>query len=277
MQIEKPIENWTKFPNCILDNINIYSPTAFTVLAFMVRRCLGFQNPLTEFSLSFLINNTGLTRNTVRKGLKELIDLDSIYSLGKNRSENYMIKWSAPIGSKNAPVKNSPSGGSKIHPLGGQNLPPFKETIQIKDLKDNIYTDTSFLENQPEPKKTRKKKSKTEIAPGGLSLTEKKEIIDMCKKPSHAPLHWYPGQIKHMINLEWSLHELGSKPFTKEQWIYYLTIYKKGITGGAFWKEKNNPNQSVWVSKITINMLQHLDEWASKNKNHVRTESNYEK
>ena len=45
MKIDKPLENWTKFPNCILDNIDKFKPAELKIIALMVRKNLGYDKP----------------------------------------------------------------------------------------------------------------------------------------------------------------------------------------------------------------------------------------
>ena len=76
MKVEKPYSNWTMFPNCILDNIEKYTHPEFKVLSYMVRRNLGFKNEITEFSLDFIMNHTGLARATVVRAIEGPIQVD---------------------------------------------------------------------------------------------------------------------------------------------------------------------------------------------------------
>lgn len=96
--IEKPSENWTKFPNCILDHLDQFTPIEFKILGLMVRKNLGFENPNYEFSIRYISEELASDKNTVSKGLKGLINKGSIFVVGqKNRGTRlFKINWIEP-------------------------------------------------------------------------------------------------------------------------------------------------------------------------------------
>jgi hypothetical protein len=280
MQIEKPIQNWTKFPNCILDNLPKFSPTGLMVLTYMVRRCLGFQKPLTEFSQTFLMNHTGLTRNTVKKSITELLGLGSIREIGEKRSKNYMVNWSIPDRSNFDSVKNSHSELSNFDDQNCQNLTPFKETIQIKDLKDNIYTDTSFLENPPEQKKKSKKEIESEKIKAHQSFLESipqeerseftdielNEIIQYSIDNHNSTIHNWGIQKKQIQAIKKTYPKLLSEQYKK---LIDAFFHVKVNDKSNFWK-----NTPITPKAVTIGMFDQLYEIAKQNQSGYKNKVN---
>ena len=71
-KVEKPSENWTKFPNNLLDNIDKFTLPEWKIISIMVRKTLGFTNPNHEFSLSYLMVKLDLSKGAVNQALKTL-------------------------------------------------------------------------------------------------------------------------------------------------------------------------------------------------------------
>ena len=99
MAINKPLENWTKFPNCILDNIDKYTANEFKILAFMVRKNEGYQDPNKMFSMRYIASKTKMSKTTVNKCLITLEQKKSIKIIkrGSRGIKYYDINWSKPI------------------------------------------------------------------------------------------------------------------------------------------------------------------------------------
>jgi hypothetical protein len=148
---EKPIENWTKFPNNILDNIEIFSPSEFKVLSFMIRKNLGYSNPDKRFSISYLVSKLNMSKQTVVKSVKDLLEKESIIDIekGQRGTSRYDINWTAPklTSQKNRLVKKIDKKVSKNHTRSSlkirqdlvQNLDTVKESNNKRNqtIKEN--------------------------------------------------------------------------------------------------------------------------------------------
>jgi hypothetical protein len=234
MKTDEPYElrNWTKFPNNILDNLNLFRPTEFMILAYMIRQNLGFEKPNTKFSLTYLQNNTGLDRKTVVKAIKGLLEKGSIIEkqIGARGLKNYEISWNKPLVENFHQWKNSTSTSGKNPPDLVENFHPLKETSKINNIKRN---NISFSDN------------------------EKKEIIETILPHADKPdSRWFALQKKHLTNIKRNIPDIS-----KDEIIQLLEIAVKGKNNGAFWK-----NLPTGTTLITEKMIPHLQEYYNKNK-----------
>ncbi len=139
MSIDQPTENWTKFPNCILDNLHEFDNEEFKILGLMVRKNLGYQNPNHEFSARYISLKTKISKPTVLKRLAKLLDRGSIQiiGIGKRGIHKYGINWSLPLTSG---VVNQVDRSMPLTTTGKRALPlPVNGVDQVKDnrVKDN--------------------------------------------------------------------------------------------------------------------------------------------
>jgi DNA-binding MarR family transcriptional regulator len=127
---EKPKENWTKFPNPYLDNIDAFTPSEFTIIGVMVRKNLGFQRTDYEFSLTYLCRKSGLTRKTATKatnGLKEKGFIEELKN-GDRRVRRFKLVWKKP-----EEEKTCDTGALEI-PIPVEILPTHLQTDSIKEM-----------------------------------------------------------------------------------------------------------------------------------------------
>jgi len=147
MSIEKPLENYTKFPNCILDNLDKIDNSSFKVLAYMLRQTSGFHRGYHKFAYSYLKTNTGIKgKDTLSKSLKKLIELDLIKKIDESI---YQVNWTEPLESpENGQSRNQTTENNlspEIKPETGnsvQNLDTLKEN-NIK--KEKILKKSDYL------------------------------------------------------------------------------------------------------------------------------------
>jgi len=140
-EIEKPDQNWTKFPNCILDNLEKFTSSELHVLSLMIRKNIGYDNPNKKFSISYISAKTGLSTSTVKTCCKSLIEKNSIKIIGNaERGINlYDIKWTEPTWTKSDLVKNKPSTRLNNNQEPSQNLTTVLENkVQDNEVKENI-------------------------------------------------------------------------------------------------------------------------------------------
>ncbi|MCK5077858.1 MAG: conserved phage C-terminal domain-containing protein [Calditrichia bacterium] len=134
MKIYKPVENWTKYPNCILDNLDKFKSNEIKIISLMVRKNHGFDNPNCKFSVRYISKKTNLSRPTVMKAIDNLIKMESIKVVGtaERGLRLFNIKWEKPL-VKNIDRSNSFTSTGKI------SLPdPVKNIDQVKEQQSKI-------------------------------------------------------------------------------------------------------------------------------------------
>ena len=140
---------YTRVDNKIFDAQPFLSPVAFSVLMRMVRMIDGYGNDDKGLSNSFLQSNCNMSKNTVSKAVKELIEfgfLDqkrqqrttTIYSLNyENIADFDAKKHGQNLASPNLASQNMTIRFPKYDQELGQNLGSNKEKKE-KPLKKNI-------------------------------------------------------------------------------------------------------------------------------------------
>lgn len=133
VSIDQPTENWTKFPNNILDNLHEFTPVATQIICLIIRKNIGYQNPNKQFSSGYVAKKLNMSRTTAKRGIHELTDKGAIYKTGVGiRGVNqYQINWTR---SEFDQVNNCPSTRSKNGHDHGQKLTTVKEN----KVQDNI-------------------------------------------------------------------------------------------------------------------------------------------
>ena len=108
-EIKKP--NYTQIPNAYLDKLMYQlSPAENLVMLFIMRKTFGWQKQSDIISYSQIQKGTGLSRPTVSKALKGLIQNNLINATPAGKSMEYHVIFSdddEPIGKDSEPVKNS--------------------------------------------------------------------------------------------------------------------------------------------------------------------------
>lgn len=96
LPVEKPTENWTKFPNSILDNLEKFSPAEIIALCLMVRKNIGYEKPNRQFSSRYVSKKTGISQPTAIKVLDSLEAKKSILCVGFGQRgiKLFDINWS---------------------------------------------------------------------------------------------------------------------------------------------------------------------------------------
>lgn len=154
---DQPTENWTKFPNNLLDNIDIFDPPEWKIISLMIRKTLGFSNPNYDFSVDYIALKTGLNRSTVMKKTSSLLEKGAIKPLenGTRGKGRFTVNWSVkrPVGESDQSEKATRTGRPKRpEPVGESDT--LKETIDRQDLKNTETVDTLLKPvTSPETKK----------------------------------------------------------------------------------------------------------------------------
>jgi len=133
-------EGFVPVPNAYFEHLADLSGAELKVLLAILRRTVGWRKESDEISIEQLQQMTGLARNSVRAGLRGLLERGLIEQRSNatgSKAASYTCIIPSSMGSKIDPlwgqkltpkddsgVKNCPSRGSKIDPLGGQKLTP---------------------------------------------------------------------------------------------------------------------------------------------------------
>ena len=99
--IEEPQENWTRFPNCILDNLDQYTANELKVLAFIIRKTIGWQaDPNYMFAAEYVAAKLDMSEKTARTSLDGLEQSGSITNTGRGGKAGvklYKVNWVRPV------------------------------------------------------------------------------------------------------------------------------------------------------------------------------------
>ena len=133
-------EGFVPVPNAYFEHLADMSGAELKVLLAILRRTAGWRKESDEISIEQLQQMTGLARNSVRAGLRGLLERGLVVERTRatgSKAASYTCIIPSSIGSKIDPlggqklipkeekgVKNCPPRGSKINPLGGQKLTP---------------------------------------------------------------------------------------------------------------------------------------------------------
>ncbi|GAG37942.1 unnamed protein product, partial [marine sediment metagenome] len=148
---EKPTQNYTKFPNCILDSLDVYSGNELKIIALMVRKNIGYTNPNKQFSLRYLMAKLNISKPTAMKDLMSLLKKKTIIMIGEGKRgvRHFDVNWKDPD------IKGSKFFTSDDTSKGKEILPDkAKKFYQVKDnkVKENINNNTDnklSVENNP--------------------------------------------------------------------------------------------------------------------------------
>lgn len=132
MQANIPLQNWTKYPNNLLDNLNLFTPAEVKILNLMIRKTIGYSNPNHRFALSYIQDKTAMSKNTVITALNSLLDKKTIFIIGTEERgiKKYEINWNYSPVQKLNQCKNCTSTGSKIEPIIRKHI---KDSNYVKD------------------------------------------------------------------------------------------------------------------------------------------------
>jgi len=133
-------EGYVPVPNAYFEYLADLSGAELKVLLAILRRTVGWRKESDVISIEQLQQMTGLSRNSVRAGLRGLLERGLIVKRARatgSKAASYTCAVPSSRGSKIDPlegqkltptdgggVKNCPPRGSKIDPLEGQKLTP---------------------------------------------------------------------------------------------------------------------------------------------------------
>lgn len=138
----RPEENWTKCPNAFMDNLPLFTPAQVTVLVWVIRQNIGYQQMNDRFSISYLARNTGMSEKTIKRALPGLVEMQILHkeSDGPTKTSRYFVnwEWSAPVKPDNNEGnlgQNDLSTRVKMTQGLGQNDPQLKKQPKRKNTK----------------------------------------------------------------------------------------------------------------------------------------------
>jgi hypothetical protein len=187
--ISRPTENWTKYPNSILDNLEKLKPMEVKVISFMIRKNIGYDEPSLMFSVSYLAKKLGHNRGAIMNALNGLIKKKSVVVVeeGKQGIRSFDINWQDPLknqtGKKIEPVQKSNRSteptGKKIEPV------PVRKSNQSTGKKIEPSTRKQLLQENTTTTKQAKPsppsffKNISDLFPDDVIITKKRyqEII----------------------------------------------------------------------------------------------------
>ena len=208
MKPNRPAENWTRYPNNILDNIKLFTPAEFKVLSLMVRKNLGFDSPNMKFSITYIVKLTGMTKPTVMKALEGLSGKGSIEVVGQgdNGIRLFDVSWSTPV-KKFDRSNNLTTSGKEILPPVVKKFDPILENRVLENKVKETRVDEKYeylallLMKLHQTEDLRYKKSTVDIARwandirllserDNRTVSEIEAVIRWCKRPGG---FWFPN------------------------------------------------------------------------------------
>jgi len=168
MAIERPINNYTPFPNCILDNLEKYTGSEIKILNLMVRKNLGYQRPNKKFSLNYISRKLNISKPTVISAIDGLLAKDAITIIGitNTKCRLFDINWQEmTVQPKKEGKETLPSEVKKLYLV--------KDNI----LKDNTNT---FPKAEKVNKISKENLRLPKTSANKLSYSDAREITQNC-------------------------------------------------------------------------------------------------
>ncbi len=175
--IESPKENWSKFPNGFLDNLDKFSPQATQAMCLIVRQT-QYSRPNHRFSARYVALKTGMSRSAASRALGELTEKGATIRHGSGKGETgvYSIRWVSQKEEKVSLPWDSgvpPGGQEKDHPS------KIKEKEETPSVRSTEVPGGTFSES-PEEKET----SRQVVPPTEPFSLEGKETDNETSKPA---------------------------------------------------------------------------------------------
>ena len=174
-----PVINYTQASNNFIDNyMSKCSGSAVKVFIAISRKTIGWHKTSDRISYSQLIELTGLTTNTLKTAIKELIAFDLITQSESKFGYTYDLN----ISDIDTSISNIDTGVSKID-TAISNIDTTKETNN-KDtkLKETIYISDFDLFWNEYPKKVDKKNCYEKFKKKYKAMPDIQTHIDIIKK-----------------------------------------------------------------------------------------------
>lgn len=167
--IDKPTENWTRFPNSILDNLDQFEPNEFKVLAFVIRKNLGWRDRANRrFAVRYVAARLNMADRTAWAAIQGLEKKGLIHCIDRERSglKLYEVTWKIPV--KNRRVRGVAKNATGHSVVKNTTLPLQKmQTVLETKVKETIGDSLTLTPPLYKESKTNKKRDKT----------KKKEVV----------------------------------------------------------------------------------------------------
>lgn len=128
--------NFTQIPNIFLDDMHKLTPPEFKILMVICRKTYGWHKQIDKIANSQLEEISGLSKNTVKKSILELIKKGYIIQHTKGKYKT-ISEYSVNTEGQEMTLKTEPEGQTVTN--RGSRNDPTKETIQKKE-EDKIKT-----------------------------------------------------------------------------------------------------------------------------------------
>ena len=184
--MKKNLNNkYTKTPNDIFDNWDYFSFIELKIIGPIIRQNFGFEKENNNFSLSYLMRRTGMSKPSIIKGLKSLKEKKIIIQLkGKGIKNCNLYKYNEKnnISSKRDLPVNNIDRSTSFTTTGKQDLPEVVndvDTLKEISLKETNIKETIITNSKENLKNTIKSSKPIEE----LNL-ELEELISNYQLPS---------------------------------------------------------------------------------------------
>jgi len=150
MKPNRPQQNWTPYPNNLLDNLEMFTGNEFKVVSLMIRKNLGYDDPNMQFSVRYVCLKTGMSKPTALAAINGLINKETIKvtSIEKRGLRLFDVNWDQPV-KKLDRSKNLTTTGKESLPDPVKKLDQVKETIlEENKVKDNTPQRSAYGENK---------------------------------------------------------------------------------------------------------------------------------
>ncbi len=210
-RIYAPTENWTRFPNSILDNLIDFTGIETRILNLMIRKNFGYSNPNKQFSVNYLAVKLGHSKPAIRKSINSLLASNSIVQIktGARGIRHFDIIYEEQeivntTGKENLPVKkevtgkkNYPVTGKKNYPVLGKKITPVKENKVKENNSTTLQTDAKVKQDGQSTGCTVARGKTKKIAPKKFNFADfcRQEAVGLQGRLFPPSLRWTDNQI----------------------------------------------------------------------------------
>ncbi len=203
------IANHTQIPNSVIDNMMFLSGSELKVFVAICRKTIGWHKKTDRISHSQIRKMTGLSINSLRKGIDGLKDKKIIVQENTNLGYIYEINYTVSINDiANIDIAEIDEGVSKIDIKKGKIVSKNATTKDIyKETIQKIYIYWNSKDIQVHNKLTDKMKTKIKSALKDYSVDEIKKSIDNYAKVLKG--------MKYYFDYKWTLKDFMSRGVDK--------------------------------------------------------------
>jgi len=152
-----PKANYTQIPNLILDDLlcNL-AKGELKILLTICRHTYGWQRDRQKISLGRLEKSTGLTKKSVKEGIKSLIERELIVQTEESHVRGIQYCYEINVEKDDLSIGLSETRGVVSNPLRGvENTPLFKERGVVSNPLRGVVSNPLKEKKQKEVKKSK--------------------------------------------------------------------------------------------------------------------------